>query len=323
MSINTLIIGLGRIGMIYDHLKGNNNLIQTHAKAVSLHNDFNLVAGVDPVSKQRKIFKDKFGKIAFKNLNEVKCDCNIDLVIIATPTNTHLEIIKDTVRLIKPIMILCEKPLSYKYNDSERIYNICKFSKIKLYVNYMRRCDPGVKIIKEKIDRHSISTPVKGICWYSNGIYNNGSHFINLLEFWLGEFREKKVFNKGRFLNDFEVEPEFILFFEKGDVIFRNAYEENFSFYKLELLSPSGFLRYDNGGYDINFQNIKNDRRFLNYKILNDKKSEIVSGMNLYQYNVLDEISKDYVGKNTTICKGEEALRTERIIYLLNNDLIN
>ena len=37
--------------------------------------------------------------------------------------------------------------------------------------------------------------PIKGVCWYSKGLLNNGSHFINLLEFWLGDYVSNKRLN--------------------------------------------------------------------------------------------------------------------------------
>ncbi len=89
------------------------------------------------------------------------------------------------------------------------------------------------------------------------------------------------------------------------------------------MLSPSCSLNYENGGYEINIQYVKNDPRFSTYKILSENKSSILSDLDVYQYNVLEDINKDYLGENTTICKGEEALRTERIIYLINKDLRN
>ena len=64
---------------------------------------------------------------------------------------------------------------------------------------------------------------------------NNGSHFINLLEFWLGEFVKIEVFNKGRLINEFDNEPEFLIQFSNGDVVFRAAWEEFSSFYEIQL----------------------------------------------------------------------------------------
>ena len=51
--------------------------------------------------------------------------------------------------------------------------------------------------------------------------------------------------------------------------------------------------------------------------------SQTQSNMKIYQYNVLDQIYKSFIGKkNTTICKGSEALKTQKILYLITKDLL-
>ena len=45
--------------------------------------------------------------------------------------------------------------------------------------------------------------------------------------------------------------------------------------------------------------------------------------MDIYQYNVLEEIKKIFKGENATICKGEESLRTQEILYLISKKLKN
>ena len=37
----------------------------------------------------------------------------------------------------------------------------------------------------------------------------------------------------------------------------------------------------------------------------------------IYQYNVLEELLKNFLGKYATICKGEEALRTQKLYIWL------
>ena len=322
MIINCVIVGLGNVGMIYDH-NDHSDLIQSHAKAASSHQHFNLLAGIDSVQEKRNLFEKNYKKLSFKNIEEFKSDSQVDLVIVATPTETHLSIIKKSLIFLKPRMILCEKPLSYSFKDAEEIINLCKKSEVELFVNYMRRCDPGVIEIKKKIDKKYIKSPVKGICWYSKGLYNNCSHFINLLEFWLGDFKELKIIKEGRILNNYDIEPEFFLAYEKGSIIFRSAWEEYFSFSNIEIISESGILQYKYGGEQINLFDVEDDKRFFGYKKIGEKNNKIKSGMKIYQYNVLEEIFKSCNGEDTTICKGEEALKTQKIIYLLSKNLRN
>ena len=45
--------------------------------------------------------------------------------------------------------------------------------------------------------------------------------------------------------------------------------------------------------------------------------------MDVYQLNVLNQIYKYYLGNNNTLCKGSEALSTQKIIYLISEQLRN
>ena len=106
-----------------------------------------------------------------------------DLVIIATPSRSHGAILKKVLSTHRPGLIVCEKPLDLKLDDARTMVDICKKEGIELFVNYMRRTDPGVIEVKRRLSEKEIITPVKVNVWYSKGILNNGSHFINLMEF--------------------------------------------------------------------------------------------------------------------------------------------
>ncbi len=322
MNLNAIIVGLGNIGLIYDK-DNKSNLIQSHAKAIDFHPNFTLIGGIDPILNRRNLFEDRYKKMAFKKLDNFKSDLEVDLAIIATPTDTHLSVIEDCIKFINPKMILCEKPLSYDFHDACKIVDLCKNANIELFVNFIRRCDPAVIEIKNKIENNFIKNPVKGICWYSKGLYNNGSHFINLLEFWLGNYRNIEIINSGRIYNNVDPEPEFIIEYEKGSIVFRNAWEEYFSFYNIEIISESGVLKYEKGGYKVRLFEVENDKNFHGYKIISEKELSIISQMDIYQFNVLNQIYKNYLEESTTICKGSEALLTQKIIYLIRKKLRN
>ena len=49
-------------------------------------------------------------------------------------------------------MIICEKPIEYSIQKSIKILNLCKKNKIKLLVNFIRRCDPSALKIKKIIN---------------------------------------------------------------------------------------------------------------------------------------------------------------------------
>src|SRR5688500_8978687 len=111
----------------------------------------------------------------------------------------------------------------------------CKASDCLLYVNYMRRSEPGVLEIKRRLVSGEIRTPVKGVVWYSKGLFNNGSHFFNLLEFWFGGMKKFKVIEPGRLWDGIDPEPDLQATFEHGTINFLSVKEECFSHHEIDL----------------------------------------------------------------------------------------
>jgi predicted dehydrogenase len=182
---------------------------------------------------------------------------------------------------------------------------------VELYVNYMRRSDLGVIEIKKLLKEDGLNTNIKGVCWYSKGFIHNGSHFFNLLEYWLGPMRRFGLINinKQR-ISDEDYEPDVEVEFKKGSIIFLSAWEEVFSHYTIELLSPIGRIRYDNEGATIHFQDVIDDSVFKGYKVLNPEVKDILNNMQHSQLNVVDQLSERLKGNISYLCSGKEALNT-------------
>jgi len=88
-----------------------------------------------------------WGKILhskIKNIADVKFICtskdnyisklkDVDWVVVATPNNTHYEIVKNC--LWFGANVFCEKPLTPTYKQSEKLYQLAKMKNVKLYVD--------------------------------------------------------------------------------------------------------------------------------------------------------------------------------------------
>ena len=187
MKINTLVIGLGMVGMQYDMWLDPAKYIYTHVRAASEHTTFNLVGGVDPDPTKRNILESSYKCASYSIVEEALRELRPDLIVIASPTHTHADIIKIIVATCHPKAILCEKPLAYATTEASEIVDACKKLGILLYVNYFRRSDACLVHIKKCIERGEMGDRHKGFAWYTKGLYHNGSHIVNLLEFWLGK----------------------------------------------------------------------------------------------------------------------------------------
>ena len=139
--------------------------------------------------KKRDIFSNIYKKPAFKNIENPIALLKPSLVVLSTPTNSHLECVKilSKYRFIKTL--ICEKPLSNNKNEAKKIVEICKKNKIKLFVNYFRISDPSTQVLKKNLLKKNIF----GYLYYSRGYFNNCSHFFNLFENIFGNFKEGKI----------------------------------------------------------------------------------------------------------------------------------
>ena len=308
MTKSAIIIGLGQIGMGYDYDQFDKNKIFTHAHAIEKHSKFKLVGAVETSIKQKNRFMKRYALPLYNDPALAVKELKPDVVVISTPTQTHRSILLKVVNAYKPKIILCEKPLSYDLNEAKNMVKLCKEAGIELFVNYMRRVDRGVLEIKKRIEIGEISTPIKANVWYSKGLLNNGSHFLDLLSFWLGKAKSTLIINKGRLWNNFDPEPDFKIDFNLGTAIFRSAWEESFSHYKIELLSHSGRLSYDYGGNRIEWQEKSKDPYFAGYSTINKQKEILKNSMDIYQLKVYDSIYKYLIGETTTLCTGSESL---------------
>lgn len=309
-----LLIGLGQIGMGYDLLL-DDQFIFTHAKAISLHKDFNLVAAVDTSSELRKKFTQKYELPAYSSLEEALKNYQVSLVVIATPTKTHGNILNIVLQHSTPELILCEKPLDYSINTAMEMVQKCQEKNIMLFVNYMRRSDIGALSVKQMISDSFIETPLKGFAWYTKGLMNNGSHFLNLLEYWLGPIQGIKNLSKGRLWDQTDQEFDFIATFDRGEIIFSACNEKSSTYNSIELIGPSGRLLYGDGGESIAWHSVCPDPILKGHFKLSGIPEIISNNMNQYQYNVYQEIANAFNGMNYNLSSAKDALATIKHIH--------
>jgi predicted dehydrogenase len=309
MSLTAVVVGLGQIGMGYDlHLDQRTNVL-THARAFAAHPAFSLVGAADPDPKRRQDFERAYGQQTFADPSLAVKILKPDVLAIAVPTQHHLDVLTAALAVHRPRFVLCEKPLAYNLEDARQILSVCEKAGSRLFVNYLRRSDPGVQEVRRRFDLGHIAQPLKGVSWYSKGLIHNGSHFLDLLQYWLGDIREFKVTNPGRVFGDDDVEPDVLVEFEGGSVHCIAAKEEHFSHYTVELVAPNGRLRYEQAGETILWQPVISSEKLQGYSVLDASEERIVSDLGRVQWHVVDQIALTISGARTSLCEGREAFR--------------
>ena len=321
MTLSVLLLGLGQIGMGYDFEAAPVTLALTHARAFHEHPEFVLAGGVDIDSGKRERFSARYAAPSFPDIDSAIKALRPDIFVIATPTANHREAVDAVLSRHRPRAILCEKPLAYEFEDAEAIVAACVAKGCALYVNYMRNSEPGALEVKQRLSDRRIESPVKGVVWYSKGVFNNGSHFLNLLQNWLGEVQEVRVDSRGRYWDGVDPEPDFHVRFSRGEVTFLAAKEENFSHYTVELVAVNGRLRYEQAGALIIWQQAVSDPICAGYTILDSSENVIKTDYERSLWHVADQLAASLQGKPAEICSGEDALRTIKTLNAITMNL--
>ncbi len=245
-KLSATVVGLGQIGQGYDYDSKDNSVILTHSTALSLHRGFKLIAGVDSDPAQRERFERKFSKPAYSVLEELRQYHNPDIISLAIPTEMHFSIFNDALTL-QPIGIVCEKPLARSIEEARLMINDVEALNCAVTVNYLRRFNPALGKLKEMMDASEFGVIYKGTVWYTKGIRENGSHFIDLFIYLLGEVQNVRILKTGRKWDNYDPEPDLLIRFGETDICMLAGREERYSLGQFELIGTDGVVRYEDG----------------------------------------------------------------------------
>lgn len=309
MAYRVLIVGLGQIGLGYDLKLDPATYVYAHARAFSSHPAFALAGGVDASAERRALLTQHYGCPAYASLAEALAQQAVDVLVIAAPTALHGAILREALALACPRLVLCEKPLAGELAEARAMEQLCRARGVALYVNYMRRSDAAVIEVRRRLETGAIAGPLKGVCWYSKGFQHNGSHFFNLLEYWLGPLQGAQLIAPGRLWDGADPEPDVRVAFRAGEVCFLAAREEAFSHYTIELLAANGRLRYEQGGARVEWQAAVAGA-LPGYTVLAAEAELLATGMRRYQWHVAAQLAAALEGGAHHLCSGAEALAT-------------
>ena len=132
-------------------------------------------------------------------LLQVLKDPAVDAVIVATPTDTHEQLVKQA--LVAGKAVFCEKPIAGNVEDTAHCYDVAASMKLPLYCAFQRRFDSGFmkihrqvkegkigKIYQIKSSSRDSPRPSTDYLKISHGMYHDcGVHDIDLICWVLGE----------------------------------------------------------------------------------------------------------------------------------------
>ena len=307
MTIDVLLVGLGKIGLEYD-LNSHYNL--THFNSFYRNKKFTIVGVCDTNLKKINFFKKK--KINFfSNYKEALTILNPTVVIISTPTASHFKILKTTLKYKCVKLILCEKPFCLNITQARKIELLNRFNKI--YVNYIRSSDDIFynKVVKKVENCSNLFIEI----FYKGSVLNNACHYIHLLNKYFGKCQ--RIENILKFDTNFS---DFKLIFKKNiQVHFFSSSARGLSLDSMRFNTAKSIINYDNGGHLIyNFKNIKNPIYLTPhyFKLKGIIKNKFYENS---QKNIVNNIYKCILKKKHSLCNSAEAIEVHKVIKKIVN----
>jgi predicted dehydrogenase len=302
------LIGAGNIAAGYD--RPSDSPVLTHAHAVARHPRLAMTAIYDADPARAAAAGGKWNMPVAADLDALLA-ANPDIVVIATPTETHAGLLE---RLLArpPRIVLCEKPLSHDLAASTDLVARYAAAGVPLAINFQRRFDARVIALQSRYAAGELGPALAGAVWYSKGIRHNGSHAVDLLRFLFGEAVSasvrRRVFDHGQ--DDPTVSAT--LEFKSVAIELIAADERNFSLFEIDLLFSQARYRFLQGGMVLQRFEVGADPLFPGYRDLRPA-GEGPSGLSTALLARFDNLVACLDGASPLIGSAEDALATQRL----------
>lgn len=321
---NVLIIGAGSIGALkpykFDNPETEN--ILTHAHAVYNNHDCTLVGIVDKnkikaIRAMKKWNATSYSdSIHFNVLYNSRM--NIDIAIIATPTETHYEVFKEVIEKIKPKVIILEKPVG----NCEDIINYLgekTFKKSNIIIDYIRRFSSATDKIKNKLQE--ANTIYNIVIRYTRGIRHEACHAIDLICYLLDIESELEldinILNGLELADRSEDDKSITVHMSHNrcrNILFLPSDGRDHCIFEIDIHTDVGRMTLQNNGNLYRFTKVVDEEIYGNYKSLNSNHFTVEkTDLNIALYNLVDHAINVLNGEHSK-CNLNDAWLVHKIL---------
>ncbi len=145
-AIRIGIIGLGRSGW------------NIHANALREHDAYSVVAVADPLAERRDEAALAFGCATYQEPEDLLLDAEVEGVVIATPSHTHVPLAKEALQSGKHVIL--EKPMAETVDEVDALIAASQRADRLLTVYQPRRLDADFTLIQRLIEEGRIGRVV-------------------------------------------------------------------------------------------------------------------------------------------------------------------
>ena len=189
------IVGAGAIGT-------------RRARVAQAHPETSVVLIADSVAEKAEKLATEVGARSTTDWSIVTSDANVDVVIVATPTDSHAPVTLAAFKNHKHV--LCEKPLAREPREALRMVRAGDSAGLKLKTGFNHRHHPAIFKAHEMVLQDEIGRLLFARCLYGHGgrrgyelewrmqprisgggeLLDQGVHALDLFRWFLGDFQE-------------------------------------------------------------------------------------------------------------------------------------
>lgn len=314
------VIGCGKIGVGM----GLNSIDISHAGAYSKHQRI-ILSGLVDVDKKNLQFSRKYfpGVPLFNSVEKMLKEVNPDIVSVAIPPEFHYKMVKKLAEN-KVKAIFCEKPIACSLREASEMIKTCKKNKSLLFIDHQRHFDKLLLKYRKKIKNGLVGNIFQGNCYYYNGLFNGGTHTIDLLRFFLGEADKVQAhFNDMTSWNKKDKNIDGLITFKNGAKIFIQSLTKNYGCIDFYFYGSKGLFMVKNFGNRIEYRKLENNKYYKGFYQLSDRISKegvpknFIMGAIDHIVECLDDSRKE------AISTGEDGLAVLKILLALRKSAEN
>src|SRR5262245_34588568 len=263
------IVGCGRIGCGFDD-DPNRGYVSTHAGAYTRTPGVELVALADLDQCSLERYGEKFGVYSLhKDYKEMLSQEQLDVLSVCTWNETHHDIVENALKTgIRAIF--CEKPIAESLASADEMIRWCAESGVILMVNHQRRFDKLHQNVAAYLREGRLGQIQQVTCYYTAGVANTGSHLFDLLRFFFGEVEwVQAICSRSSSQHPKDPDVDGWLRFQNGPLAAVQACDvQSYTIFEINILGSLGRLRVTSHGFDIQFEEAKESKRFAGYREL-------------------------------------------------------
>ena len=317
------VIGCGWIGMgaQLDPLRIEP---ASHAQAAATLQSVKLAALVDADRKTLARAKQLYPDVPrFLDVLQMFEEIRPEIVVISTTPESHCALV--TLAASHGVRaILCEKPISHDVKEARAAIRTCQRKKVLLFVNHIRRFDPYIRAIRENLNGTYIRDTSLGslrcaTAYYDKGLYHGGTHYIDLLRFFLGEVRWVSAVTNAVFPRDaHDVRVDALLGFDGATAGLQYFDSSQYCLAESVFFGEKGKLdlKYDSGR-QIEIIGTRASDEYSSYRELNYDRPKRIGSPRSFVNPVLPHIVDCLEGRDKPVSSGEDALRALEVIKAL------